>query len=190
MQYIVTVGGTRFTIDIERGEQRQWRIQVNGTPVALESVTVSAGHLSLLAGTRAFEPFVEALAATEPGAEERGYRVLLRGAPFTATVVDARRQALAGMARGGREHGEIAVKAPMPGLVANVLVAAGDTVEHGQRVVVLEAMKMQNDLLAPRGGVVRAVQVTPGQAVTQGQPLVIIGDPAGSAPPEPDDDEG
>jgi biotin carboxyl carrier protein len=189
MQYIVMVGERRFAIDIERDEQRRWQIQVNGTPIAVDSAMVSAGHLSLLAGMRVFETFVETLPLGEPGTGERGYRVLLGGMPYAATVADARRQALAGLARGGREHGEIAVKAPMPGLVANVLVTAGDTVERGQRIVVLEAMKMQNDLLAPRGGVIHAVQVAAGQAVTQGQPLLTIGDPAGAAPPAPEDDD-
>jgi biotin carboxyl carrier protein len=76
----------------------------------------------------------------------------------------------------------------MPGLVANVLVAVGDTVERGQTVVVLEAMKMENDLVAPRAGVIHAILVARGQAVIQDTRLVVIGD-AGGAPAADEDGE-
>jgi len=76
----------------------------------------------------------------------------------------------------------------MPGLVSNVLAAVGDEVMRGQNIVVLEAMKMENDLTTPRQGIVKSLRVAKGQAVNQGDLLAIIGDPAGS-PPSDEDDE-
>ena len=64
----------------------------------------------------------------------------------------------------------------MPGLVVQIPVAVGDTVEAGQTVIVLEAMKMENDLTAPRAGIVKAVHVTKGQTVNQDAVLAIVGD--------------
>ena len=66
------------------------------------------------------------------------------------------------------------VKAPIPGLIARVLVAPGQTVETGQPLLVLEAMKMENELRAPRGGTVQAVKVKPGQTVTLGELMVEV----------------
>jgi biotin carboxyl carrier protein len=62
----------------------------------------------------------------------------------------------------------------MPGLVVRVLCAAGDAVEAGQPLVVLQAMKMENELSLPRGGHVSTVSTAPGQTVEQGQVLVVV----------------
>ena len=62
----------------------------------------------------------------------------------------------------------------MPGLVVKVLAAAGDTVEANQPLVVLQAMKMENELALPRGGKVRAVNVRSGQTVEAGQVLIAL----------------
>jgi oxaloacetate decarboxylase alpha subunit len=62
------------------------------------------------------------------------------------------------------------------------MAAVGEQVEAGQTIVVLEAMKMENDLATPRAGSVRAIRVSPGQAVNQGDVLAVIGEPDGSVP--------
>ena len=70
--------------------------------------------------------------------------------------------------------GELAITAPIPGLVVRVLVAVGDAIEEGQPVVLLEAMKMENELRAMRGGVVKSVIVSAGQRVDQNAPLIVL----------------
>lgn len=185
MRFRVTVQGAVHTIEIERDAQHGWRTSVDGAPVALDRAQVTPGQFSLLLGTRSFEVFVRPLPG-ENGTQR--FDVFMDGAPVAVEVIDERLYALAGMGKGHGESGEVTVKAPMPGLVAHVLVAEGDAVERGQRVVVLEAMKMQNDLLAPRAGLIRAVKTAPGQAVNQGQPLVVIGDPEGQTQ-EPEDED-
>ena len=71
-------------------------------------------------------------------------------------------------------HGDQPVKAPMPGRVVRVLVAAGDEVSAGQGVVVIEAMKMENELRAPKTGRVKDVSVSAGSSVDAGKVLVVI----------------
>jgi 3-methylcrotonyl-CoA carboxylase alpha subunit len=71
--------------------------------------------------------------------------------------------------------GEFSLKAPMPGLVVAVPVAEGETVSKGQNLVILESMKMQNELRAPRDGVVQRVRVKAGERVEQNQLLVTLG---------------
>ena len=67
-----------------------------------------------------------------------------------------------------------AVPAPMPGAIVDIRVAVGDAVKQGQTLVVLEAMKMENDIVSPRGGVITKVDVAKGETVSAGAPLVWI----------------
>jgi biotin carboxyl carrier protein len=88
-------------------------------------------------------------------------------------LVDARSKVAAGVTR-PQATGPQAVRSPMPGKVVKVLVAPGDSVKSGAPVVVVEAMKMENELRSPRDGKVREVKVQEGQAVEANQMLVTI----------------
>jgi biotin carboxyl carrier protein len=79
-----------------------------------------------------------------------------------------------GAEAGAHAHGEIAIVAPMPGRVVRVLVAAGDSVSARQGIVVVEAMKMENELRAPRAGRVKDVTAAPGMSVDAGRVLAVI----------------
>lgn len=109
--------------------------------------------------------------------EERNgsYRVLLLGELHTVRVEDerSRRAAQAGPRR-LLEEGEITIKSPIPGLIFRVPVAGGQKVEAGEVLVVVEAMKMENELRAPKDAVVQATHVAAGDSVDKGQPLVTI----------------
>lgn len=77
-----------------------------------------------------------------------------------------------GQKRAARSADETALEAPMPGTCREVFVAAGAKVEKGQRLVLIEAMKMEHEIRAPRAGVVKAVNAKKGEPVSPGQPLV------------------
>ncbi|HEY7349598.1 MAG TPA: biotin/lipoyl-containing protein [Ktedonobacterales bacterium] len=180
MRYIASSGDQRFSISVgENGQQR--RLTLDGAAYAADWLRIGsaeavpgAGRYSLLINNRSYEVVVRRLEADDEGGQR--YEVLIEGQPYEVRLEDERARALASLAGGGHEGGDASVKAPMPGLVVNIPVAVGDTVERGQTVAVLEAMKMENDLGAPRSGVVKEIRVTTGQAVNQGQPLVIVGD--------------
>ncbi|MEZ4240410.1 MAG: biotin/lipoyl-containing protein [Myxococcota bacterium] len=94
----------------------------------------------------------------------------VRGHGLSGSVVDPRDHALEAL--GGAADG--AIRSPMPGAVARVLVAAGDRVEAGQILVVVEAMKMENEFKAPMAGLVVEVAVTAGTAVDANALLVVV----------------
>ena len=94
--------------------------------------------------------------------------VQLEGMRHTIQVRDQETQRARPISGDGR------IKAPIPGLIARLNVEAGQTVEPGQTVVVLEAMKMENEIRASKGGVVRQVHVKPGQTVVLNEALVEI----------------
>ena len=98
------------------------------------------------------------------------------GARVEVVVVPAGARRAPDVVPRARRHGAGPVVAPMPGLVVRVRVTQGQRVDAGAGLVVVEAMKMENELRAPRGGVVTAVYVAPGATVEKGQPLVTIGD--------------
>jgi biotin carboxyl carrier protein len=93
---------------------------------------------------------------------------------LAAEVTDARRAKIAAPARAGNDAAPVTIRSPIPGRVVKLLVKADDVVKAGQTVVVLEAMKMENELRAPRAGRVTALRCAEGTAVEAGQDLVTI----------------
>ena len=132
---------------------KKFNITVNGTAYEVEVEEVKAGGSAPVA--RPAAP-VAAAPAPAPAAAP---------APAPAPAAPA---AAAGA-------GETAVEAPMPGKVIKVVAAAGTAVKSGDVVIILEAMKMQNEICAPCDGTVKAVNVSAGQTVTAGQAMAIIG---------------
>jgi len=132
------------------------------------------------ADVRMLEPGVMSLLVTSPHVQGRQYRCVLDG---DGVVIGGRRygfevddpRSLQGRrGAGAGTEGPRPVKAPMPGRVVRVLVEAGDEVEEGQGVVVIEAMKMQNELKSPKAGRVVRVGVVVGDTVGSGDVLVVV----------------
>ena len=163
MKYFVSVGGHTFEVAIEGGEAR-----LNGEVVHAEIHAVGSGPLRLLRVDGAIEAY-----AMVRG--EGGWQVYRAGQVWDAQVVDERTRRLQEVTGAGRaDGGHVTVKAPMPGLVLRLEIEAGAKVKKGQGLVVLEAMKMENELAAPMAGVVSAIHVRPGEAVAKGAPLADV----------------
>ena len=122
---------------------------------------------SLLLGNASYEALVEA--------RDDCYEVLVQGTLYRVNVQDERMRRLAQAAQGfAPPSGEIAIRAPMPGLIVDVPVQEGQEIEEGSVLIVLESMKMENVLKAPRAGIVSQVRVQSGQSVKQQEILVAI----------------
>jgi biotin carboxyl carrier protein len=201
MRYVATSGERKVTVELadnggsghasvdDVAVDVQW--QAVGNAVLSGTLGAEAGHYSLLVGARSYDVYVHRVseAGQETGADDaQVFEVAIAGQTYRVRLEDERTQRLAQLAGGSREKGTAAVVAPMPGLVSNIMATVGEAVQRAQTVVVLEAMKMENDLGAPRAGVVRDILVEKGQAVNQGQVLAIIGDPEGT-PAADDSDE-
>ena len=123
------------------------------------------------------QPFVARLPDTGDGSIQE-FEIVVDGWHFEVAVADARQAELREKAaRVALEHVPAAaasLRAQIPGRVTRVWVEAGDDVEAGQRLLAVEAMKMENELRAPRHGRVEAVHVEPGQTVERNDPLVSL----------------
>jgi biotin carboxyl carrier protein len=146
-----------------RGEREQWSI--DGRALEADAVEVSPGVYSILVDGKSFEVRVEPFAGK--------LRVAAAGREIEASVRDPREWR---RGRGGSSEteGRQQILAPMPGKVVRLLVATGDTVQAGQGIIVVEAMKMQNEIRSPKSGTVERLAVIEGQAVNAGEIVAIV----------------
>lgn len=166
MKYFTTIKDQEFVVEIEQ----DGRITVNGETYTIDFQQLpSSGMVSLLLNNASYEGVVEE--------RDDQWEALIRGELYTAKVEDERAYRLA-KARGSGSSvtGEVAVKSPMPGIIVAVPVKVGDSVKKGEKVVILESMKMENELRSPRDGLILQVHVQKGASVEKDQALVIIGD--------------
>ncbi|MGH7531878.1 MAG: acetyl-CoA carboxylase biotin carboxyl carrier protein subunit [Gemmatimonadales bacterium] len=162
MKYFVAIAGREFAVEVDGG-----RVIVDGRP--------AQAHLARLEGTPLWNLVLgDASCTLILAADGRGHwRAERFGERWDVEVVDERTRHIRSLTGSGQKAaGPPVLKAPMPGLVVRIPVAVGDQVAAGTGVVVLEAMKMENELRAQVGGRVSAIHVTPGQAVEKGQVLV------------------
>jgi biotin carboxyl carrier protein len=163
MRYKTIINGQEFDIEIHA----DGRLTVNGQPHEIDFLEIVHGRHSLIKDFRSSEVVIEERDGT--------YQILLDGKLYEGQVLDERALLMANR-KGGIKANTGDVVSPMPGLIVEALVSVGDSVQEGQSVVILESMKMQNELKAPRSGRVTTVNASKGQTVDKGAVLVIIGD--------------
>ena len=177
MKYYVEIGETEVGLEVIHNQEGTIINRLDNDEVAgVTHVDFAAVHsnpqtgeglYSLIANGKSFELYVE------PG--EHGFRVALRGNRFDIQVLTEREWRLKKAApRQATHSGQHNITAPMPGLVKAVLAEVGDAVSKGQRLVVLEAMKMENDIASPADGKVTRIEVEPGTIVEGGKLLISI----------------
>jgi biotin carboxyl carrier protein len=164
MKYVTTIGDTAFTVEV----LGKGRVGVNGKVMEVDFENISGQPVySLVIDGKSYEAYVY------EGEDE--WQVLLLGQQYSVQVEDEREKRLRAAAGGTLvESGEFNLKAPMPGLIVSVAVEPGQQVDKGAVLVILESMKMQNELRAPRAGTVSRVKVKTGETVEQRQTLISI----------------
>jgi biotin carboxyl carrier protein len=164
MIYEITIGGHTHQVELNRGESG-WLCKLNGRDFLLDAVSTGEGLLSLLVNGKSYE-IKQENTATETN-------VVVGHECFNAIVRDPRSFRSRRRAVGGVE-GVKKITAPMPGKIVRILAPAGTEVELGQGVLVIEAMKMQNELKSPKKGTVKKLNVAEGAAVEAGQTLAEV----------------
>jgi pyruvate carboxylase subunit B len=167
MKYVVELNGQRHTVSVEpdgvryeaESAVRAELSDIEGSPVRMVKL-----------GTHVYRVVAERR-------QGRGrYTLWIDGYRFEAEALDERTRAIRDLsAANAAPTGPAPIIAPMPGLVVRVSVSVGDRVEAGQGIVVMEAMKMENELRATAAGTVKSVNATPGTAVEKGALLVELG---------------
>jgi biotin carboxyl carrier protein len=164
MTYEVSIDGKNHQLELDRADGR-WRCVLNGREVAIDAVVARPDVLSLLISGKAYEIKRERTAVdmhlwvgpVRYGAELRDPRSL-------------RSRKSAGL----NDEGPKKLVAPMPGKVVRVLLREKDEVEAGQGILVVEAMKMQNEIKSPKKGIVQKIVAAEGSNVNPGDVLAIV----------------
>lgn len=163
MIFDVTVNGRDYRVQLEQQDNGAWSCQVNGDSIVVDFAQMSAGVLSFLIGGDSYE------VVANPAQQQ----IAVGGEKYSVEVRDPRSWR-SRRARAGTEAGPKKVVAPMPGKVVRVLAQPGTDVEQGVGVIVIEAMKMQNELKSPKKGIVARVLAVEGAAVNAGDVLAVI----------------
>ncbi len=164
MRYISEVDGLEFPVEI----LDEHHVRFGGDVLEVDLAAVSGEPLySLIVNGESFEGYVYP--------DEDGWQVLLMGQFYQVSVEDEREKRLRTVIHGSiRSDIEFVLKAPMPGLVIAIPVTEGQPVEKGQTLIILESMKMQNELRAPYAGKVARIRVKAGESVEQKQILLSL----------------
>ncbi len=163
MRYVVDVGGRTLEVELDGG-----RVRVDGVELVAELTDLPGTPGSLLA----VGDVVHRVGVVR-GASRGRYTLSIEGRRYEVEALDERTHAIRQLsAKTAAPAGPAPLVAPMPGLIVRVSVAVGDLVQAGQGLVVMEAMKMENELRASSAATVKAVRVAPGTAVERGAILV------------------
>ena len=163
MKYVVDVNDTRHDVDVDGSHAT--------SDAARGNVTLSPANGTPVRLLRVGDKVVRVMIRRGEG--KGAYTLDIDGYSYNVDAIDERSRAIRDMvAKTAAASGPAPLKAPMPGLIVRIHTAVGEHVQAGQGLVVMEAMKMENELRASAAGIVKAVNVTPGTAVEKGAVLV------------------
>jgi biotin carboxyl carrier protein len=164
MKYTAIVAGERVDLEIDLSDPRKIVAQVAGRAYSLETKTIEPGVYWFNWNNRSIE-----LSVTPAGEE---YTVSVGGLRYPAEILDAR-----AVLRKAAQHGHdgvVELRAPMPGKIVKILLQPGAEVSANQGVLVMEAMKMQNEVKSPKDGILKRVAVQENAAVNAGELLAVV----------------
>jgi biotin carboxyl carrier protein len=163
MTYEVSIDGRSYGLDLEQVDGH-WLCRLDGREIEVDAVLARPNVLSLRIGNKAYEVKCERVASD--------VHIWVGSRRFAPEVRDPR--SLRSRARAVDEHGPKKLTAPMPGKVVRILLVQGAEVEAGTGVLVVEAMKMQNEVKSPKKGTIQKILVAEGAAVNAGDVLAIV----------------
>jgi biotin carboxyl carrier protein len=170
MKLVAEIAGVKHELTIKRDESRVVA-EIDGRAYELEAHAPRAGVYLLLRAGRVFHCRVDGAGAAAAAREH--VEVTIGNSSYTIRLLDPRRLASTEQA-GAHADGTAQIVAPMPGKVVRVLVEEGAEVEAGDGIVIVEAMKMQNELKAPKAGKVSSIRTSSGATVNAGDVLAVV----------------
>lgn len=162
MAYITKIDNKEFKVDLKQ-EGKDFKVYLDGKEIKVEVAHEQGAQLTLIVDDKPFNVILE----TDD-------LIVVAGESYNVEIFDEQVEKFMKASTGKSEKRELAVKAAMPGLIIEVTVKQGDKVTEGQGLLIIEAMKMQNEMQTPRDGIVKTIKVKKGQTVNSGETLIII----------------
>ena len=163
MTYDIAIDGKHYRLDLDQVESR-WSCRIDGRDIEVDAVLARPNVLSLRLGNKAYEVKCERVGSD--------LHLWVGSVRFAAEISDPR--SLRSRVRAADDHGPRKLTAPMPGKVVRILLSQGTEVQAGAGVLVVEAMKMQNEVKSPKKGTIQKILVVEGAAVNAGDVLAIV----------------
>jgi biotin carboxyl carrier protein len=166
MRYQIGIGDKTYRLELEKApDNDRWLCRLDGREITVDATPIDANTISIVIAGKSFEIRRENTSDTR--------RILLQGSQYDVRLQDprslkSRKQAGAGAATSLR------VTATMPGKVVRVLATEGDSLQAGAGIVVVEAMKMQNEIRSPRKGILKQLLAREGMNVNAGDVLAVL----------------
>jgi biotin carboxyl carrier protein len=163
-EYIVTTNSRKYSVKLTNQEEAE----VNGKKIPIELIKLSHNAYLLKYGNKVFEICTDNLSKDK-------YGFLIAGWYYTSVVRTKLQESVAEFKiKVGEQHSKASLVSPMPGLILKLKKKIGEYVDAGESLIILEAMKMENELKSPISGVISKVNVTEGQSVEKNTELIII----------------
>jgi biotin carboxyl carrier protein len=165
MGYVAVVGGEQIPVDVFQNPDGELVVKVQEREYVVDARWTQLDLLSLIIDGRSYQVDIHS--------EKDSHRVLVEGEHFDFELFDERKALLKSAAGLGVE-GVQEIRTSMPGKIVKVLVAEGDEVQEGDGLVIVEAMKMENEMKSPKAGAITKIGVEEGETVEAGALLVIV----------------
>jgi len=159
---IVKVDDQTIRVDVKKQDEK-FCVFLNGEAKQVEVIDERGSHMTLIIDGR---PFDVVFADNNT--------IIVNNQEYTIDIFDEQVAKLMKTSAGKSQKQELVVKAAMPGLIIEVCVKEGETVSDGQGLLIIEAMKMQNEMCSSRDGVIAKINVEKGQTVNRGDKLIVI----------------
>jgi len=167
MDYLVKIGKKEYTVTIDSATH-PLKVLIDGQPVeTFYSTRADNSQIQLLMNNRSYD--------VEVAKQNGNYSVFIYGREFSLYAEDerlAKIREVAGMDSAGDSHKELI--APMPGLITKLLKQPGDMVAKGESIIIVEAMKMENEIKAVNDGTIKEIKVSEGQSIDKNAVMVIF----------------
>jgi len=167
MKYEIFINDKSITIDVEEMGRFKYRVRFGGQEKIVDCHRTEEFIYSVIIDGRSYEVDVRS----------RDDKLLIEidGETYTVTAMDEKKKALMGISQSRKPAGRAVICAPMPGRVVKLLKQKGEQIRRDEGILIIEAMKMENELRAESEGVIKELFVNPGDTVEAGQKLVEIG---------------
>lgn len=169
MTFEIDINGRTRTVTVERAVADKYRVLLDGQSRELDVRRYGVYGLSILTGEGGTSRELQVTPSSNPGE-----MLVTMDGRIASAIINARQTGRHRADSGAAVDGDQPITAPMPGRVVRLLVQPGDEVVAKQGVIVVEAMKMENELRSPKAGRVKEVNVSPGTSVEAGRVLLVI----------------
>ena len=166
MAYIAKLDNVEYKVDVDEVEANKFEVTIDDKSYIIDTQLTESNVYSLIVNGESFE--------TDVDSKDGTFNVMTEGDLFKIEVMDELKLKMLARRGGGAAEGKQIIKSEMPGAIIDVKVKVGDEVKEGDVLLILEAMKMQNEIKSPKDGEVKEVFVKSGENINADAKMIVV----------------